>query len=129
MVKRSGHSIPELVVALVFIAVALAAVAAGTLLAYRSTVAAVRRQNAVVLTAALLDSLLAAPDIAAGHRTLEGLRSEWRITPVAGGLVVEVASLTDPGAAELARMEGFWLPTAPMLAAPVGAVDDASGAP
>ena len=129
MVTRPGHSLPELVVALVFVAVAFAAIAAGTLLAYRSTVGAARRQHAVVLAAALLDSLLAAPELVAGHGTRDGIRTDWRATAAAGGAVVVVIATTDPGAAGLARLEGFWLPPAPSLTGSAAPAGDAEGPP
>lgn len=111
---RAGHSLPELIVALVFVGVAMAAIAGGSLLAARVTTDAVRSQEAVARAAALLDSLVAAPAVIPGELLDEGMRAAWTFGADGPGGTVEVRITAPPGAPELARLEGYWIPLPPV---------------
>ncbi|MFP4623121.1 MAG: hypothetical protein ACLFRX_02970 [Gemmatimonadota bacterium] len=75
---RRGHSLPELIVAVTFLGVGVAAVSASTILGARWTGDAVARQRAVDLAAATLDSLVACAAPTSGSGEVDGLRVEWR---------------------------------------------------
>jgi prepilin-type N-terminal cleavage/methylation domain-containing protein len=74
--RRPGHSLPELLVALVILGAAMAGISSTTMLANRWTGDAVLRQRAVAAAVAVLDSLSSLPD-----------------PPVAGSRAIPAASL------------------------------------
>lgn len=127
---RSGHSLPELLVALTFLAATLAAMASVTLLATGWTADAVLRQRALATAEAALDSLVVLPVTPAG-----GDRSEtdppwtvaWHVDPTVAGGGATAASgppaatlrvtVTGPrGPAPVVELRGLWiaLPPAPL---------------
>ena len=114
---RPGHSLPELIVALTFLAVTLSAIASGSVVALRATAEAVRRQEASALGLALLDSIIAGPEPVAGRRDAPGLVAEWAIGDA--GPVRDV-SLTlrlpdEDGGRPLVRLQGVWIAPPPAL--------------
>ena len=120
MVTRRGHSLPELIVTLAFLAATLGAVAAGGVAATRRTDLAAGRQDAVVVAAAVLDSLLAISDPPpADDSTLAGeWRVAWRVREDGEGKIVRVGA-RHPAARVGAVVEGFWaVPPVPLPVAP-----------
>ena len=68
-VRRPGHSLPELMVAVVFLATTAAAVGSLALVGARRTAAAADRQVAVRTAEVVLDSVLAEPPVVPGVAT------------------------------------------------------------
>lgn len=114
---RPGHSLPELIVALTFLAVTLSAIASGAVVALRGTAEAVRRQEATTLALALLDSILAGPEPAAGRRDAPGFVAVWGTSDggPARGVSVNVRAPDEEGGRTLARLQGVWIPLPPAL--------------
>ncbi|MEJ2186216.1 MAG: hypothetical protein P8Z36_09800 [Gemmatimonadota bacterium] len=83
MVRRPGHSLAELIVAMAVLGVGLASVSAASVFAVRRTNDALLRERAVVLAAATLDSLtaLAAPDD--GTLQVADIRIQWVVQKTA----------------------------------------------
>ena len=75
----SGHSLPELLVALMFLAVSVVAVGAGAVQGSRWTAEAVARQEALGLAAAVLDSLSTAQAPVPGTFDSVGLHVTWSV--------------------------------------------------
>lgn len=111
---RPGHSLPELIVAVTFLGASLCAVGATAALGAGWTSRAVMRQDAVRAAAATLDSLLAAPAVAHGQRTLGPVSLRWTTSDAPAGLEVEVTA-AGPDGRELARLAAPWTPAAPLL--------------
>lgn len=82
--RRAGHSLAELIVAMAVLGVGLVSVSAASVFAMRRTNDALLRERAVVLAAATLDSLalLAAP--ADGTLQESGIRIQWVVEEVMG---------------------------------------------
>ena len=99
---RAGHSLPELIVAVTFLATTIGGIGGATVLGARWTADAVARQQAVGFAATVLDSLVADSTAASGEAVVEGLTVRW--TAGAGGRIrVEVSR---PGHRPLAHLEG-----------------------
>lgn len=112
MVSRSGHSLPELVVAVTFLATSLLAVGASTVLGARWTARAAARQEAVRLAGTVLDSMTAFPVSTEGDTTIDGFSIRWGTGPD-GGTTVRVSA--GNGGPVLAELEGYRLPVLPVL--------------
>lgn len=115
MVKRPpGHSLPELVVAMVFLGATIPAVGATAALAARWTADAVTRQEALRLAAQTLDSVAAAAAPVAGAGVVGGLSVRWWPDEAGdpGRINVE---LTDRYGALLVTLTGLHHPALPVL--------------
>ena len=76
-VHRAGHSLPELIVAVTFLAATAAAVGNLAVFGARRTAEAVGRQHAVRTAEIVLDSLVAAPPAAVGGTVRGGHAVRW----------------------------------------------------
>jgi hypothetical protein len=109
---RPGHSLPELIVAVTFLAGTAVAVGGMAVLGGRWTALSVARQEAIRLAGSVLDSVTAAPAAVAGEREIDGLRVRWSADED-GGIRVVVTPGGD--AAPLAVLSGHPRPAAPVL--------------
>lgn len=117
-VARSGHSLPELVVALTLLTATLGAISSSVLLASRWTAESVGRQRAISAAETLLDSLTAIPELpVAGARLWAGppWLLEWEVEPGPGGDVatLRVTATTTTRGAPTARLRGLWIAPLP----------------
>jgi Tfp pilus assembly protein PilV len=126
---RAGHSLPELLVAMTFLAATLAAMASTAVLATRWTSDALLRQRALSIAEAALDSLAALPvrPTAGGRPAPEPpWIVRWEVTPAdaagesgaasgsrAAGLQVTVTTADAPVPA--VELRGLWIPSLPAL--------------
>lgn len=126
MVRRpAGHSLPELLVAMVFLGATIPAVGAAAALAARWTADAATRQEALAAAAQTLDSVAVVAAPASGAAVVGALSVRWWVGAAAdsGRIRVEVA---DRAGASLATLTGLLhpilpvLPDAEALAPPVG---------
>ncbi len=108
--SRPGHSLAELIVAITLLAAGLVGVGATSTLATRRGSFALRQQEAVFAAAAVLDSLVLAPDATAGLREHGGWRIRW--TAAAGQLVVTAETVDG---LMLVELEGRSAPAVPVL--------------
>jgi type II secretory pathway pseudopilin PulG len=116
---RSGHSLPELLVALAFLGATLAGLASASLLGARWGRDAVLVQQAVARAGAVLDSLLLST-----HEPVPGSdeanpswgATEWTILPLGPASARIQVTVTPPAAAAPVRLEGLWI--APPLEGP-----------
>lgn len=113
--RRPGHSLPELMVAVAFLGVAMGGVAASTLLGARWAADALLRQEALRVAAATLDSVAAAAEPASGARGSARWRIRWHVGSGDGRVTVTVES---PDGSPLARLEGRRVPALPTLPDP-----------
>lgn len=131
MVSRGGHSLVEVVVALMLLGAGLAAVSATSVVSTRRTREAVLRQERHAALTALLDSLVADSDPRSGRRSTPWGAAEWEVTgpgdgPRAIRLYLTRGSRTDngdttgspapdAGAAQivLAEARTIWIPAPP----------------
>lgn len=118
---RPGHSLPELIVAVMFLASSLVAVGASAVLGARWTAVAGARQDATRVAAAVLDSVAAIPAVSDGGRSIDGFRVRWTSGPE-GVLVVRVFA----GGRFLVELAGVRLPTVPVLP-DAGSADSTAG--
>jgi type II secretory pathway pseudopilin PulG len=86
MVRRTGFSLVEAMVALVVLEITLVAVVGGSLYALRLLRSAEARQMAVLSSSSVLDSLLSIDSVSAGRRWERGIELNW--APEPGALVV-----------------------------------------
>lgn len=112
--RRAGHSLPELIVAVTLLGVSLAAAGAAAAMGAGRTRDAALRQEAVRQTAAVLDSLLAAPVLVAGERDLPAFHIVWTVAADDGPVRVEVTATRSDGRS-LVRLGGPWFPPEPAL--------------
>lgn len=126
MTRRRGHTLPELLVAMTFLAVSAAAVGGTALLGARWTADAAVRQEAVRLASSVLDSVTAAygqaSGAAPGARRLGNLEARWRPETTSDPVLIRVDVLSPTGAT-LATLWGVPRPEVPVLSdtgAPVG---------
>lgn len=115
MVKRPpGHSLPELIVTLVFLGAAIPAVGVAATLAARWTAGAVAGQEALRLAAQTLDSVAAAPAPTSGSRAVGASRVYWWVGAGTdpGEIRVEVVHRSGT---RLATLSGRRHPTIPRL--------------
>lgn len=118
---RPGHSLPELIVAVTFLGVALSGVSAATLLGARWAADAQRRQEAGRVAAAVFDSVATAADPRAGSRDSPRWRVRWTLEADHPALVVTVETLHGR---RLARIDGRVVPRVPVLPDPPGREDE-----
>ena len=106
--RRAGHSIPELIVAMTFLAATGVAVGGMAVLGERVSATAVARQAAVRLAAAVLDSVARAPAASPGQLSVNGLKAVWESGPESGAVRVTVAPTA--GGPPLASLHGRRVP-------------------
>ncbi len=106
----SGHSLPELIVAVTFLAATLVAVGGTAVLGSRWTHRGARVQAAVRVAEGVLDSLAAVPEAGSGAGVFDGLRVSWSVEERA--IRVEVST---PDGLPLAVLDGGRLPAVPVL--------------
>lgn len=126
VVHRQGHSLVELIVAVTFLGVTLAAVTGSTLLGARWVGEAAEEQRAVRLAEDVLDSLAASTAPAPGTLDRDGLRLRWTVGP-AGRLTVTVGR--EGRGPALARLEGRSVPALTVVPNPDPALVPGSGLP
>lgn len=85
--RRPGHSLPELIVAVVFLATTAAAVGSLALVGARRTAAAARQQVAVRTAEVVLDSVLAEPPVVPGAATYGPHVARWTPDGASGARV------------------------------------------
>lgn len=83
---RSGHSLAELLVAMLVLVIGLGASAGAVGLGLRWTARAVALQEAAARAGFLLDSLAIAPEPASGGEGARGLAAEWQVVPAGRSL-------------------------------------------
>lgn len=119
MVARAGHSLVELMVAMVVLGVALSGVAATSTLSLRLTRDAIRFENDAARAAAILDSLAVHDAPSSGVSTVERTTFEWVVTAMANGRAHLSVTATDGvTGAEIVRLSGAWAPTPPATPSP-----------
>lgn len=109
--RRSGHSLAELIVAVVFLGTSAAAVGSLAVVGARRTAEAVDRQAAVRVAEAVLDSLATAPLVAAGAAVRGGHRVRWGPEGAAGIRVTVDRSAGQPPV----TLRGRVVPAVPVL--------------
>jgi Tfp pilus assembly protein PilV len=110
---RSGHSLPELVVALAFLGASLTAMASASVLASRWTGDAVGRQRVLVVAEAILDSLITLPEPPLDGSTALDLETiAWVVDSVglSGARMVEVTALGAGHRQARVQLRGLWIP-------------------
>lgn len=118
MVRRPGHSLVEMVVALTFLGASLAAITAAGVLSTRRTLDAIRLQEATALAAAILDSVAAGTAPVAGERRSPWGLLEWDVRSSESGSSRVGVRLRGPGVTDtLDLVLGGWIPPAPILPA------------
>lgn len=118
---RAGHSLPELIVAVMFLASSLVAVGASAVLGARWTARAAAFQDAIRVASAVLDSVAAAPAVTTGGRSIDGFRVRWVAGPD-GVIVVRVFAGPEP----IVQLAGVRIPPVPVLP-DAGAADAMAG--
>jgi prepilin-type N-terminal cleavage/methylation domain-containing protein len=113
-VSRPGHSLAEVLVALLLFALGALGAAATAHHATALTRRALAEQRAAAAAAEVLDSLLALPAPAPGARELDGIRLRW--SGGAGGTIVVIAEV--PGGAVPRRLRFAALHALPPPGAP-----------
>jgi hypothetical protein len=108
--RRAGHSLAELIVAVVFLGLAVASMGSAAWLGCRWADAAVARQQAVRLAVSTLDSLVGASTVASGIRPVGPLTVYW--APSGEEVTVTV---TGPASDTLVALRGTRLPALPVL--------------
>jgi prepilin-type N-terminal cleavage/methylation domain-containing protein len=116
-VSRPGHSLVEVLVALLLFVLGALGAAATAHHATALTRRALAEQRAATAAAEVLDSLLALPAPAAGARDLDGIRLRW--SGAAGGTLVVIAEV--PGGEAPRRLRFAALHALPPPAAPAAA--------
>lgn len=107
---RPGHSLPELIVAVTFLATTLVAVGGTAVMGARWTARGAATQEAVRLAGRVLDSLAVVPGAIGGASEADGFAVAWSVTGTT--IRVEVgAGSGDP----LVVLEGAVMPELPVL--------------
>lgn len=109
---RRGHSLPELIVAVTFLGIALGCVGASSVLGARWAGDALRRQKAARVASAVLDSLAAAPSATSGSREDTRWRVAWSVDATEGPVRVTVDT---PAGRRLLELEGWRALPVPVL--------------
>lgn len=124
MVVRSGHSLVELLVAMMVLGVALSGVAATSTLSLRFARDALRLEEDAARAAFILDSLAVhgAPTSGAstsGASDLERTTFDWVVTPMPGGWSRLAVTATDGRTAgTIVELTGAWAPPPPGVTPP-----------
>lgn len=97
MTTRHGFGLIELIIALTILAVGVLGLAAAAVTAHRAFLTADALQRAGTAAAIVIDSLMREPAPAAGERSIDGVRVQWRAASAAAGVTdiyvtVEVAA-------------------------------------
>lgn len=107
---RSGHSLPELIVAVTFLATTLVAVGGTAVVGARWTARGAATQEAIRIAGRVLDSLAVVPAAVGGTGEVDGFVVVW--SAAGAGIRVEVrAGPDDP----LVVLEGAPVPDLPVL--------------
>jgi prepilin-type N-terminal cleavage/methylation domain-containing protein len=115
---RRGHSLPELIVALTLLGVALAGTAGAAFMGSRWTTDGAARQEALSVAQAVADSLTGLP-AAPGPGTVvwdgSGWIIQWDVEGVAApeAAWVRVRVMTRAGDRSLAQLHALWVPPIP----------------
>lgn len=109
---RAGHSLPELIVAVTFLATTLVAVGGMAVMGARWTARGAAMQEAVRIAGSVLDSLAFLPRAVGGASEVDGFAVTWSVDGVAIRVDVGEGS-TD----SLVVLEGAVLPDLPVLPA------------
>lgn len=115
MTRRRGHSLPELIVAVTFLGIALGCVGASSVLGAQWAGDALRRQAAVRVASAVLDSLIAAPVATTGYREDTRWRVAWSVEAAEGPVRVTVDT---PAGQRLLEVDGWRALPVPVIPAP-----------
>jgi hypothetical protein len=117
---RPGHSLPEVIVAMTFLAATFGALVSATELASRRTAEAVVRQRALAVAGAVLDSLVHLPHLpaaGAGHAAGLPWPVEWEVEPAHDLPLawIDVVVGRREGREPLVLLSGVWAPLPPEL--------------
>lgn len=120
MTARRGHSLPELIVALTLLGVALAGTAGAAVMGSRWTTEGAVRQGALSVAQTVVDSLTRLPDApTAGADVWAGSGGviQWDVetAQVPAAAWVRVRVMTRAGDRSLAELHGLWVPPIPTL--------------
>lgn len=117
MVARRGHSLVELIVALMVLGVSLSGVAATHVLALRLTGEAFRLGEAAAEASVILDSLITDARPVSGTASAASVRYDWTVTETmdAGSRVVVTATDAHSGA-RILELAGVRVPERPVMA-------------
>ncbi len=110
VIRRPGHSLPELIVTVTFLGVGLTGVAGSSILGARWATDALRAQEAVRLATAVLDSLAASDAVGSDAVERGGLRARWEAGTREIRVIVE-----DPAGLQIFEIQGRRLPRVPVL--------------
>lgn len=117
MVARSGHSLVELIVALMFLGVALSGVAATHVLALRLTGEAFRLGEAATGASVILDSLISHARPVSGAAAAASVRYEWTVPEMVDAESEVVVTATDArSGARILKLAGVRIPERPVIA-------------
>lgn len=116
MVRRRGHSLVELLVALTVLGVGLGAVSAASVFAMRSTNDALLRERAVILGVGTLDSLTALRAPGGGTRHVSGIRMEWVVDASTDGGDIHLSAWPESSRRWTERLHARFLAPLPVLA-------------
>ena len=119
---RTGHSLPELIVAVTVLAATVPAVGGMAVLAARVAGDAVARQEALRLGAEVLDSVADAGFTTPGSRSRAGIVADWSADPAPGAFRVTVVGTAGR---TLLTLRGRPSPRIPVLPDDVAAASSA----
>jgi type II secretory pathway pseudopilin PulG len=122
--RTAGHSLVELLVSLLVLALTLGAASTTALLGVRRSAEGAARQAAVRHAAGVLDSLrLRAAPPGPGRDSTSIVSVAWDVLPRAGGVNIRVRAAARNASGPPFELRGLWVPPFPVLP------DSAGGGP
>lgn len=107
---RRGHSMAELLTTLAFLSVAFGAIGAAIFHGGRSALTAGMAQEAFVVAAAALDSVITQSQATSGSANLGRYRAHWSVHGHPAGEYVEVTVRLPASGRALATLRGLGIP-------------------
>lgn len=117
---RAGHSLPELIVALVLLSLCLGVVTSSAVLGARWTAQAVLKQEAVRRAGEVLDSVSGAAIVASGEDRQGRLVLRWTVGAGEDTASVLVTAARADSGRPLVELRGLWLRPPPVAAPEAG---------